>query len=244
MIERNKAKLALTVACRHGINLAGHRLLAEIQAPALLHGATDVDAEDDGDSVRLCLLGPSLPLLLFFRGILDLGGRLEDIGDIVALWQFLIFNMNFVLGITKLAAPDLLLTFFLDRASLVEDTFARVTELGVASRELASVLKAVEGYLEDVCVELHFNLLALSLGSCVSSLAEVFSDGAAVVLVTQVQVTIELVGVHLLSRQVPVNLVIGAGCLRRRYFRLLLFALGEEAGDRGEEALLNLLFSC
>ena len=151
--------------------------------------------------------------------------------------------MNFILVVAEFAVPHLLLTFFLNRAGLVKDTFARGAGFCVASRKLASVLKAVQAHLEDVRVKLDLNFLALGLGSCVNSLAEVFADRAAVVLVTQVQVSIELVGVHLLCRQVPIKLVslrpAGAACLG--HLRLLLAAPGEEASDGGEKAFLDLL---
>jgi hypothetical protein len=64
--------------------LAGHRLLTKIEAPASLHRTTDIDAEDDRDFVRLCLLWLGLLLLLF--SILNLGGRFQDVSDIAALW--------------------------------------------------------------------------------------------------------------------------------------------------------------
>jgi hypothetical protein len=108
--------------------------------------------------------------------------------------------MNFILVVAEFAVPHLLLTFFHNRAGLVKDTFARGAGFCVASRKLASVLEAIQGDLEDVCVKFNFNLLALSLGSCVSTLTEILTDGSTVILVTQVQVSIKFIGVHLLRR--------------------------------------------
>ena len=244
VVEGDEAKLALAIACRHCIDLTGHRLLTKVQAPSSLHRATDIDAEDDGDFVRLCLLGLSLLLLLF--SILNLGSRFQDIGDVAALWQLLILNMNFILVVAEFAVPHLLLTFFHNCAGLVEDTFARSAGFCVASRKLASILKAIQGHLEDVCVKFNFDLLALRLGGCVNALTEVFADRSAVVLVTQIQVSIELVGVHLIRRHVPIKIInllpAGTACLRC-HLRLLLGAPGEEARDGGEKALLDLLLS-
>ena len=84
--------------------------------------------------------------------------------------------MNFVLGFAKFTVPDLLLTLFHNRAGLVEDTFARITEFRVAGCQLASTLKAIKGDLEYICVKLDFNFFSLSLGSCVSAPAEVNAD--------------------------------------------------------------------
>lgn len=141
VVECNEAKLALAIASCHCIDLAGHRLLTKIQAPSSLHRATDIDAENNGDFVRLCLLRLGLLLLLF--SILNLGSCFKDIGDIAALRQLLILNMNFILIVAEFAVPHLLLTFFLNCAGLVEDTYARCAGFCVASGNLASILKAI-----------------------------------------------------------------------------------------------------
>ena len=95
VVERDEAKLALAIASRHCIDLAGHRLLTKIQTPSSLHRTTDIDAEDDRDFVRLCLFWLALLFLLF--SVLNLGSRFQDVGDIATLWQLLILNMNFIL---------------------------------------------------------------------------------------------------------------------------------------------------
>ena len=148
--------------------------------------------------------------------------------------------------VAEFASPRLLFTFLDNCASLVKDSFAQAANDGIACRKLASVLEAVKAHSEDVSVELYLNFLALSLLSRVSSLSEVFTNGATVVLVTQVQIAVKLIGVHLLRRRVPVDFSVCLLLSLRRLrlgLSIRLLVLGEEASDGGEEAFLDLLLS-
>ena len=120
VIEGDEANFTVTITSSHCINLSSNCLLAIFQTVSALHRTADINAEDNGNFVRLCLL---FFLLLFFS-IFDLGGCFQEIGDLVALRQLLVLNVDFILCVAELAGPNLLFTFHDYCASLVEDTFA------------------------------------------------------------------------------------------------------------------------
>ena len=81
-------------------------------------------------------------------------------------------------------------------ACFVENCFASRTKFCITRRKLTSALKALEGYLEDIGVKFDFDTLTLSPRCGVCTLAQVCPGDAALILVTQIKIAIELVGVQ------------------------------------------------
>lgn len=104
--------------------------------------------------------------------------------------------MNLVLRIAELAGPRLLVALLDNCARAIEDCLARGTEVGITSRQLSPILKALEAHLENVGVEFNFDALTLRLLRR-SATAEISTLCGAFVFITQVQITVELIRIHL-----------------------------------------------
>jgi len=112
--------------------------------------------------------------------------------------------------IAELTLPDLVSIHLLELTRLVEDGLTARADLGVTSCHLALVCEAVEGDLEDVSVELlPVDLLLLNDGCTRTFRRHIIATEASLLgsifAVTEVEATTEIVGVHILAREVAVN---------------------------------------
>ena len=121
------------------------------------------------------------------------------------MWDFLVVDANLVLQVAKLAGPDLVLALHLEFTELVKDALAACAEERIASSHLSLVLEALETDLCDIRVKLLSELahLLFRLGS--AHLLLVLSEITTCIafLVTQVQLTLEVVLVQRARRIVP-----------------------------------------
>ena len=145
-------------------------------------------------------------------------------GHLVAFWQFFRSNHHFIALIAELARPELLTILLFNKCARdVENGLALIAEGCVTSHELSSILQTFHANLENICVEFNcilfavFSLLVIRVSltskksEFLSLVSALFSNLLAtilrtLILVTEVQITVEIIGVHLLSRRVAIML--------------------------------------
>ena len=143
--------------------------------------------------------------------MLNLSCSLEKVSHRSVSRDLLWLDLNLVALVAELAHPELLVALGRQSRCRVEHALALLAEAGVASGQLSSLLQDVKLDLEHVCIELYLVLLAiffLLLRGCSPGLADLASSDRARVLVTEVEIAVEVVRVHFVAREVSIHRVL------------------------------------
>ena len=115
--------------------------------------------------------------------------------------------------VAELASPNLLTIFLYEHACLIEDSLAVRAKLCITRCELTPILKTFKGDSKDICVELYSVLLPASLGRSISACSHL--RPLVGLLITQVQVAVKLIRIHLFAREIPIEVLRSSTLLTR-----------------------------
>ena len=110
--------------------------------------------------------------------------------------------------VAELTSPDLFVVFVDKLAGLIEHAFTILAELSISSHKLASMLEAIELNFEDICVEFNGELLSVFLRnrSLHARRLELLSHVSAIrIIVTEIQISVELVRVHFFTGKIAID---------------------------------------
>ena len=211
MVESYESEFALAILIRHLVDLTNNGFLAKLKSIVLCHGTTDIDAEDDRNLVRLWLLsGLGCALFLFFCCSFDLRSCFKDVCDFTFAWNLLLTNHNIVLIVAELALPNLVAIDLSEDTCRVEYCLTLCAEFCIASHELALLLETLHSNLKDVRIELNSISLTILFRWRSGKVRgpELGALGGTTLIVTEIEVAIEIVRVHLVARQVAIHAVL------------------------------------